>query len=335
MPGKVDPTQAEMVAAVSLGYPGRMTLMRPGSTYARPVPVTTPQVFRSSDFVKRRLVQLKRGGQLVPVKAGWYLLERDLPDNKYERRRALMLARIHTHALTLPDGLLVSHRSAGLLLGFPSMQDPGCVEVSNFRDLQFSRTGVRVHKRPNEELESIYCNSTAVTTPRVTAVELLRILTPSSALAIADYALRIGCQLEDLQSINRSLSMPRGRAHADRVLALADAGAESPQESVLRHWTIAAGFPEVLTQRPVHTRIKTYFLDMAIEELKLAIEYDGEPKYADRQVLVAEKRREDAIREQGWEFVRVTKEDLRDVRALVARIQAAGVSRGWRRPART
>lgn len=273
---------------------------------------------------------------MLRVSPGWYVAADDLPGDKYARSRSLLLAKIRCQALTLPTNVVVSHHSAALLLGFPNVVAQDRVEVSNFRSRVFSRVGVKVYSRPRDRPTVMVRAGVRITSPQWTAVELLRTMDPMRGLAIADYALRLGCQRADLEMINANIALPRGRDRAAGILKIADSGAESPPESHLRFLVIRAGFSEVVTQQEIITRRGRYYVDLAIIEHKIVLEYDGESKYTDRQTLIREKQREDAIRAQGWEFVRITRRDLADPRLVVLELRAIAQSRGWKKdPART
>ena len=97
----------------------------------------------------------------------------------------------------------------------------------------------------------------------------------------------------------------RGRRKAARLLALADAGAESPLESVARLRLRSLGY-DVATQVAVRApHGGWYHFDLELEGLDVLCEVDGRRKYVDtgmrrgrsaEQVLVEEKRREDWAR---------------------------------------
>lgn len=56
-------------------------------------------------------------------------------------------------------------------------------------------------------------------------------------------------------------------------------------------------------------------VDFLFRELNLIVEFDGALKYAGadgREALIAEKRREDALRRLGYRVVRLTWADLHD-----------------------
>ena len=70
----------------------------------------------------------------------------------------------------------------------------------------------------------------------------------------------------------------RGLRQLETALDLVDAGAQSPKETWLRLLLIRAGFPRPQTQIPVLSAdgYRRYYLDMGWEDIKLAVEYDGE-----------------------------------------------------------
>ncbi|WP_139185845.1 hypothetical protein [Sanguibacter gelidistatuariae] len=74
------------------------------------------------------------------------------------------------------------------------------------------------------------------------------------------------------------------------------------------------------------TRLGTFWADMGWRRWNLLIEYDGLVKYGTlsggsaSDVVVQEKRRQEAIEDEGFRVLRVTKYDLERPRQLVERI---------------
>ena len=66
---------------------------------------------------------------------------------------------------------------------------------------------------------------------------------------------------------------------------LFDAGAQSPKETWLRLLLIQAGLPRPQTQIPVRDEFgeAIAYLDMGWEDMKVAVEYDGEQHRSDRR----------------------------------------------------
>lgn len=90
----------------------------------------------------------------------------------------------------------------------------------------------------------------------------------------------------------------------------------------------------VTPQVQIRCTERTYRVDMLLGEAAVILEFDGAGKYADgdHRVLWKEKQREDAIRSQGYEVVRVTWTELHDLAALRRKVEAA-VDRARRRSA--
>lgn len=83
-------------------------------------------------------------------------------------------------------------------------------------------------------------------------------------------------------------------------------------------------------QVEVLTRLGLFRLDFAWRERKLALEFDGKTKYFDyrptAEVIFEERRREKALSENGWRFIRVEWKDLfreQEFKNLILRALAA------------
>lgn len=65
-------------------------------------------------------------------------------------------------------------------------------------------------------------------------------------------------------------------------------------------------------------------MDFAWKDIKLALEFDGRTKYFDyaptSEVLFQERRREKALMEEGWTFMRIEWKDLFDEGRLKKRV---------------
>jgi very-short-patch-repair endonuclease len=110
------------------------------------------------------------------------------------------------------------------------------------------------------------------------------------------------------------------------VLDLVDPGAESPRETALRLLLIRHGYPRPRTQIRVHNEYGALIaeLDMGWEDIKLAVEYDGDHHRTDRRQFNRDIRRMEDLREAGWIVVRVT---AQDTEAVILRRVAAAIAR--------
>ena len=114
---------------------------------------------------------------------------------------------------------------------------------------------------------------------------------PDVLATIADYSLR--------------WTHLSGTGVAREALRLARTGAQSPLESLSRLRLVRAGLPEPRLQVPLHDSIGLIgVVDMLFDDLGVVGEADGAGKYASREDLVREKKREDRIRALGFPVVR-------------------------------
>lgn len=104
----------------------------------------------------------------------------------------------------------------------------------------------------------------------------------------------------------------RGSQHLRERLRLVDPGAESPKETWLRLLLIRAGAPPPRTQITVAEGGWRARLDMGWEELKVAVEYDGDQHRSDRGQYLKDIRRMERLQQLGWIVIRVVAEDQPD-----------------------
>lgn len=117
----------------------------------------------------------------------------------------------------------------------------------------------------------------------------------------------------------------RGIRQIPRVLALHDTGAESPKETWLRLLVIEAGFPKPQTQIRVRGGSSTYYLDMGWDDLKIAVEYDGDHHRTDRLQFAKDIKRLEELAALGWIVIRVAAGTPRE--EIHARVRRAWISR--------
>jgi hypothetical protein len=168
--------------------------------------------------------------------------------------------------------------------------------------------------------EHTIVNGLPVTSLERTIVDCACLLRPLPGLVVADAGARSGADPDVLRRLLAERTGRRGIATARALIELADDGAESPGKTATRFVVMRDGLPAPRTQLPVTTHLGTFWADMGWEEWRLLLEYDGRSKYEQAtEALIQEKRRHDAIQDEGWRSVRVTKEDLRGT-ALTKRL---------------
>lgn len=106
----------------------------------------------------------------------------------------------------------------------------------------------------------------------------------------------------------------KGLRQLDRVIRLADRGAESPRETYLRMLiNDTAEFPPLVTQIPVlrPDGVSHFYLDMGWSDLKIAVEYDGDDHLSDPRQVADDILRLEYLHQQDWIVIRVIARDHR------------------------
>ncbi|WP_182112386.1 MULTISPECIES: hypothetical protein [unclassified Actinotalea] len=261
-----------------------------------------------------------RSGRWVRVRRGAYV---DVDHLRGDRARALALARIAALGSQLTIDHVVTHESAALLWRLPVLRVPERTHVAQARP---SRSGCSADVvRHVLELaagdRTLHCGR-AVTTLERTVVDCAMSCPPAAGLVVADAALHRGADLAVCLQLLTTMAGRRGVVRARAVLDVADDGAESPGETLARLAVLRAGLPAPTTQVPVRTALGTFWADLGWPAWRLLLEYDGVAKYdVGRVALLAEKRREDALRAEGWAVLRVMADDTRSPERLLRRVQ--------------
>jgi hypothetical protein len=211
-------------------------------------------------------------------------------------------------------GWLWSHRqgvlaglTAAALHGAKWVDDCEPVELiwRNARRPSGLRTyDMRLHPGEYGELRGL-----PVTTPERTAFDLGRRGRLGAAVACLDaLAAATHFKAPEVLELMRRHRGTRGLRQLESALVLVDDGAASPKETWLRLLLIRAGFPRPQTQIPVLTPdgLRRYYLDMGWEDIKLAVEYDGDQHRVDPIRFAYDVRRLEDLHELGWIDVRVT-----------------------------
>ena len=163
-----------------------------------------------------------------------------------------------------------------------------------------------------------------VSTIARTVVDVARTRPFAFAVVTADAALARGCEPAEMQEVLAQCRRFPGTRSAQRVLAFADARSESPLESLGRARFDEEDLPVPELQVQLGTPDREIRVDHLFREQRTVGEADGLMKYDDIAVLRAEKQREDALRDRGFEVVRYVWEDaLRRPTLMAAQFRRA------------
>jgi very-short-patch-repair endonuclease len=173
--------------------------------------------------------------------------------------------------------------------------------------------GIRTWSDQIAEDELQLVSGVPTTTPARTAFDIACRNSVGNAVAAVDALARATLfNVADAQVLANRYKGHRNVRRARRALTLIDAGAESPRETWLRLLLIDASYPRPQTQIPVYGEYGELvaLLDLGWEDVKIALEYEGDHHRTDRRQFHRDIARYEALPDLGWITVRVTAEDM-------------------------
>lgn len=206
------------------------------------------------------------------------------------------------------DGVIAG-RAAAYLYGTQWI-DPG-IDVELIWHNARAPKGIVVHQDLIYDNETRVVAGLRVTTPARTAFDLGRREGLTTAVARLDALSRAtGLTSEAVFDVAARHHKARGLRQLDTALGLMDPAAQSPKETWLRVLLVRSGYPVPATQIPVYAggSFPRYYLDMGWEDIKLAIEYDGDQHRIDRRQFVKDVERLEYLGRIGWRVIRVLAE---------------------------
>lgn len=192
--------------------------------------------------------------------------------------------------------------------------------------------GIVVHSDALADDETCIVDGIPATTPARTAFDIGRRRGLEVAVIRLDALMRASTlKTPDIDVLVERHAGARGIIQLRNAISLADAGAESPQETRTRLLLVAAGLPPPSTQIEVHDA-DGYFVarvDMGWPNYKVGVEYDGAQHWTDANQRSRDIDRIAELNALGWTIVRVSSEMLRYRPAtVVARARSALRERG-------
>jgi sulfur carrier protein ThiS len=196
---------------------------------------------------------------------------------------------------------------------------------------------VHVHVAALDPAEIIMIDGLPVTSPARTVADLARMLPFEQEVVVADSAMFYQrsdpVELGDLVDVLEAVPRRPGTRAARRVIEFSNGFSESVGESRSRVAIAAAGLPMPVLQWEVRASATARFIgrvDVGWPELGTVGEFDGLVKYGRTlrpgqdvaEVLVEEKLREDALRDEGLGVVRWIWSDLNDFRPTAKRLRS-------------
>jgi hypothetical protein len=280
--------------------------------------IVLTRTLRSQGFNERDLGRMRRRGSLIPVRRGAYVRERPAGRTFADQHRELIFAT----APQLRDGAVISHGSAAVLHKLPTWENAiDRVHVTRNRTSGGNRRSVvQVHTAPLPDDHITTIDGILFTSLARTVLDLCRTAPIEQAVAAGDRALAYGLVRAVLDDCLAQMTRWPGTRQSRRAVALFDPRSESPGESVSRVRLHQDGLPAPELQQEIYDGDGRFVarVDFCWEEQRTIGEFDGMVKYGRllkpgqslEDVIFAEKVREDALRDLGWQIVRWLYADL-------------------------
>ena len=284
----------------------------------------------ASGLNSRAIAQLVEAGALVRLRRGCYARGEWWRGLDGPGRRRHLISAHSLGTLTTSAGGFVYSRVSGACLHKLQLwkvddrvhltQEGRPSGISHGRE-------VVAHTRPLGSREVCFVDGLPCTSLERTVVDCCLMFTVPQAVILMDHAARTGADLGLMRAQCGTLAGRNGVVALRRALELADPRSESAGESLTRELLHRLGITPPELQYVVRTPLGEHRLDFAWPERKVALEFDGRTKYFDYrptgEVLFAERRREKALMEQGWTFIRIEWKDLFDEVAFKYRVLQA------------
>ncbi|MEU0548844.1 hypothetical protein [Micromonospora sp. NPDC005979] len=230
----------------------------------------------------------------------------------------------------VPPGTAIAGRAAAGLYGCarPTTSEPLDVLVPAGTRIGPS-VGLRAHQSEADPGDTVDRAGVTVTSPTRTCWDLARWLDVVEAVVIIDAMLaRRLTTVPALREYAVNRAGRRGWRSLLRAVDLADAGAESPQESRTRVRLVLAGLPRPETQWVVADQGRFVArLDLAWPQFKVAVEYDG-LWHDNSEQFQNDRRRLNRLLGGDWIVLHVTAKRLRDdFDGFLAEVKAALATR--------
>lgn len=252
---------------------------------------------------------------------------RKLHQNIYTPKDFALDARTRATAAWLWSGrtATLAGYSAAAVLGSKWLPDDAPAELARIRQPAPARGGILIHTDVIADDEVDLIDGMTCTNFARTCYDMGRRQPLDTAIIRIDALLNhTSGRVGDVMSIADRYPGARGIRRLRSALELADAGAESLQETRLRLLLVRGALPRPVTQIPVADqwgRVRRR-IDMGWPEWMVGVEYDGEQHWTNPKIHEGDIERLEFLAACGWTIVRVSARQLRYCRPAI-------ITRAW------
>lgn len=293
----------------------------------------TSTMARQAGFLGTEMRRLLRGGAWVVLRRGVYVEASVVAEAavNQQRQHALEVAGV---ILCLRADAVAGGPSAARIWGLDTLASPSAevVVITDDDTVPIRRRDgytVRMAALPSHHRRVRH--GVGLTCAARTAIDLARTTTFTDGVVVVESALRTGrASQRQLEEMLCDCHRWPGIAQARRIVEFANPRSDSALESVSRVAMLQQGLPAPRTQVTIGNGRDFYArVDFLWDEVGVIGEADGLAKYqpdgkqTTRQIVRAEKRREERLADAGYEIVRWGWEDANDPPRLAQRLRAA------------
>lgn len=231
--------------------------------------------------------------------------------------------------LVLPGDAVISHTTALRLYGM-RIGDAWPLHLSTRASTHTRLKGIVMHRRRGH-MTTHTVHGLPVTSPERTLIDIATKVSFVERVQAIEWM--INSRLTDFDTV-----LARAEAwHLDgvqrtrRTLTWVRDGVESPMESLVRLMIVFARLPEPLCNQNIRDSSGRFLArgDLVYGQYKIVAEYDGWHHERDGRQRQHDLVRREALEAAGWKVIVITSQDLKDKRAVVNRVHAALVARGY------
>jgi len=258
--------------------------------------LVTSRQLAALGYKPRRTQRLVESGVLVPVRRGVYRLWGATPSWRLYAMAAVLAAGI---------GAVLSHRSAGVLWGLIDQHDESQpLEITTTSNCRLE--GVRAHRADIGRREVTKRFGIPVTTAERTMLDLAASIEAVELGRLCDEALRrrilttekLRVVVNSHQGPGRRKLKPARAVLSERIPGY-DPGANDWELRMDRMWD-RLGLPPAKRQYRVRIGRRTYRVDRAIVDLRIAVEWNGFDPHGRRGNMDRDSDRRAALAAAGW-----------------------------------
>jgi hypothetical protein len=259
----------------------------------------------------------------------------------YVAREVAITALLRAKAVIrlVPSGSYISHHTAAELWGAAPPSDVATHVTLPSACGRLVRQGVRSHYRKHRAQTTIR-KGICISTPEQTFLDLAAGVGLVDLVVVADGLIKAGHTSPERLGEAAAQWDGRGCRVARKAASLAREGVDSPQETRLRLLLVLAGLPEPRVNLIIRGRDGSWRrrYDLAYEQFRLIIEYDGRQHAEDAQQWLSDIFRREELDQICWRLVIVTSEGiyreplrtLERVRDALVECGAKGVRRNFK-----